>query len=110
MQYKSLLVSEETDVQINDEFGKVATLVSENKLGINMIKIKTIIFHRPHPKNLLLAATIPGNEKVLSATLIGIWLQSEMGIHVDNFAKICKQRLLSTNSILKVDFEAVINI
>ena len=56
-----------TDVQINDEFDKIAAWASENKLGINMAKTKEIVFHRPLPKNLLLPTTLPGIERVLSA-------------------------------------------
>ena len=46
----SLLGPEMTDVQINDEFDKVAAWASENKLGINIAKTKQIVFYRPHPK------------------------------------------------------------
>ena len=87
-----LLVPEKTDVQINYEFDKVVVWASKSKLGINIAKPKKIIFHRPYPKNLLLPATLPVIETVLSAKLLGVWLQYdlEMGIHVDNIiAKIC---------------------
>ena len=82
----NLLVSETTDVQINYEFDKVVVWASESKLGINIAKTKKIIFHKLHPKNLFLLATLPGIETVLSAKLLGVWLQYDlgMGIHVDN--------------------------
>ena len=91
----SLLVPEKTDVQINYAFDEVVAWASKNKLGINMAKTKEIVCHRPHPKYLLLPTILPGIERVLSAKLLGVWLQSdlEMSIHVDNIAKICKQRL-----------------
>ena len=115
----SLLVREKTDVQINYEFDDVVAWASDNKLGINMAKTKENVFHRPHPINLLLPTTLPGTERVLSAKLLGVFLQSDlrMGTHVDNIAKICKQRLylltqLSkqglSQSLLKVVFEAIV--
>ena len=65
-----VLIPEKTDVQINDEFDKVVAWASENKLGINMATTKEIVFHRPHPKNLLLPTTLPRIERVLSAKTI----------------------------------------
>ena len=75
----SVLVPEKTDVQINDEFDTVVAWASENKLRINMAKTKEIVFQTPHPKNLL-PTTLPGTERVLSAKLLGVWLQSDLGM------------------------------
>ena len=75
----SLLVPEKTDVQINYEFDNVVAWASENKLRIKMAKTKEIVFHKPHPKNLLPPTTLPGIERVLSAKLLGVWLQSDLG-------------------------------
>ena len=76
----SFLVSDKkTDVQINYEFDKVVAWASENKLGIIMAKTKEIVFHKPHPKNPL-PKTLPGIKRVLSAKLLGVWLQSDMGM------------------------------
>ena len=78
----SLLVTEETDVQINYEFDKVVAWASKNKLWINMAKTTEIVFHRPHPQNLLLPTTLPGIERVLSAKLLVVWLQSDLGMGI----------------------------
>ena len=75
----SLLVSEKTDVRINYDFGKVVAWVLENTLEINMAKTEKIVFHRPHPWNLLLPATLPEIERVLYAKRLGVWLQSDNG-------------------------------
>ena len=75
----SLLVLEKPAMQINDEFDKVAARASETRLEISMDKMKEIVFHRPHPKNLLLPTTLPGIERVLSAKLLGVCLQSDLG-------------------------------
>ena len=61
----SLLVPENTDVQIN-ELDKVAVWASENKLGINMSKNKEVVFHRPHPKKSTPANNISRNLKGLT--------------------------------------------
>ena len=47
-------------MRINYEFGKVVAWALENTLGINMAKTEKIVFHRPHPWNLLLPTTLPG--------------------------------------------------
>ena len=54
-------------------------------------------------KNLLLPTTLSGIERVLSAKLLGVWLQSDLGIgiHVDNIAKIYKQRLYLLTQLRK---------
>ena len=115
----SLLVTEKTDVQINYEFDNVVAWASESKVGIDVAKTKEIVFHRPRPKNLLLSTTLPESERGMSAKQLGICLQSDlgMGIHVDNIAKICKQRLCPvtqlnkhglSHSLLNFVFEAVV--
>ena len=73
-----LLVLGKTDVQIKYEFEKVVAWALENKLRINIAKTKEIVFHRHHPKNLLLPTTLPGIERVLSAKLLGVWLKSDL--------------------------------
>ena len=75
-----LLASEKTDVQIHDEFDTVVARASENRFGINTDKIKEIVFHRPHSKNVLLQRTLPEIERVLSVRLSGVWLQSDLGM------------------------------
>ena len=99
----SMPVSEKTDVQIKYKFSKVVAWASKNKLGINMAKTMEIVFHRPHPKNLLLPTTLPGIERVLSAKFLGVWLQSNFGmsIQVDSIARICKQRLYILTQLRK---------
>ena len=72
----SLLVLKKTTVQINDKLGKIAAMASENKLEINMANTKEIVVHRSYTQNLLLPTTLPGIERVLSAKLLGFWLQS----------------------------------
>ena len=89
------MAPEKTDVANKNQFYKVVACASENKRGINMVKIQEPVFHRPHPTNLLLPTTLSAIKRVLSAKLLGVWLQSDMGmgIHVDTIAKMCKQQL-----------------
>ena len=113
----SLLALEKTDMHIKYEFDKVAACFS-NKFGINMAKLKEIVVHRPQQKNILLPTTLRGIERVLSAKLLVVWLQSDlgMGIDVNNSSKyvsdcIYKLKCKKTRPVsnhLNVAFEAIV--
>ena len=47
----SLLVLENTDAQINDEFQNVLKWASQYKLTVNIAKTKEIVFHKLNPRN-----------------------------------------------------------
>ena len=46
----SVLVPENKDVDLADEFKNVLKWAELNKLKINMSKTKELVFHRPNPK------------------------------------------------------------
>ena len=43
----SLLVPEHTDVQLEDEFQVLKRWAADNKMTLNMLKTKELVFHRP---------------------------------------------------------------
>ena len=91
----SLLVPEQTDVEINEELNHVLKWAVDNKLTVNMAKTKELVFHRPNPTNIVPPTIMQEIERVLCAKLLGVWLQSDLGsrIHVEYVLHICNQRL-----------------
>ena len=70
----SLLVPEQTDVEINEEFKYVLKWAVDNKLTVDMAKTKQLVFHRPNPRNFVPPTVMQGIERVLCAKLLGVWL------------------------------------
>ena len=56
-----------------------------------MAKTKEIVFHRPYAGNVLFPSELPGIERVLCATLLGVWLQADIGMR-KQVDYICNQR------------------
>jgi len=52
----NLLVSSDSDTELVDEFDNVKAWASVNKMIINLLKTREIVFHRPNPKRYLSAA------------------------------------------------------
>ena len=52
MKIKSnLKISGRRRISDDDEFDKVIAWTLENKLGVNTVKTRENVFHRPHPKS-----------------------------------------------------------
>ena len=68
----SLLVPEQTDDEINEEFKHVLKWAVDNKLTVNMAKTKELVFHRPNPRNCVQPTVIQGIERVICAELLGV--------------------------------------
>ena len=49
----SLLVPEKTDVEMSEEFSNLIKWTADNKLTVNLAKMKEIVFHWPNPRNYL---------------------------------------------------------
>jgi len=91
----NLLVPENTDVELADEFCHVREWADRNGMVINLHKTKEIVLHRPHPSRLSLPESLEGIEQVQSAKLLGVVFQSTFSFvdHVDYILKICSQRI-----------------
>jgi len=66
-----------------------------NKLKLNTLKTKEIVFHRPRLPNRTLPPLFPGIERVSSVKIFGVVFTSTFSPeqHINNFIAICKQRL-----------------
>ena len=60
----SLLVPENTDVDLNDEYNHVMQWATINGMNINVAKTKDIVFHRPCPIKFHMCYSIDGIERV----------------------------------------------
>ena len=91
----NLLVPENTDVELADEFCHVREWADRNRMVINLDKTKEIVLHRPHPSRLSLPELLEGIEQVQSVKLLGVVFQSTFSFvdHVDCILKICSQRI-----------------
>jgi len=58
----NLLVLENTDVELADEFRHVIQWADDNKMIINQSKTKEIVFCRPSPKRLHMHPSVNGVE------------------------------------------------
>ena len=88
------MVPEKYDVDLSEELRNVLKWAEHNKLPVNMVKTKEIVFHRPNARNVLFPSVLPGIERVLCAQLLGVWLQVDMGMrkHVAYILHIGNQR------------------
>ena len=91
----SLLVPEKTDIEMSQEFSNIIKWSADNKLTVNLAKMKEIAFHKSNPRNYLPSAELNGIERVDIAKLLGVWLQNDMGAgkQVEYITRICNQRL-----------------
>jgi len=87
----NLLVPENTNVDLVDEFSNIREWVDKNGMVINFHKTKEIVLHRPHPGRWSLPKSLAGIEQVQSARLLGVIFQSTFTFvdHVDYILKIC---------------------
>lgn len=91
----NLLVPENSDVELKDEFSHIMDWSSRNGMIINMIKTKELVLHRPHPGKFSLPQSLEGIEQVQTAKLLGVIFQSSFSFvdHVDSILKVCSQRI-----------------
>ena len=91
----NLLVPENTDVEMADEYRHITQWADDNKMIINVTKTKEIVFRRPSPKRFHMSPSVDGIELVAAAKLLGVWIQDNFKIdrHVDYILSLCSQRI-----------------
>jgi hypothetical protein len=72
----SLLVPENTDVQLVQEFQHVLSWAANNHLIINPLKTKELVFRRPRVQHFHLPNVVDSIERVNSAKQLGVLFQS----------------------------------
>ena len=65
-----LLVPETSDVDIVTEFNSVKDWATQNKMVINFLKTKEMVFHRPNPRNIVYPPVLDSIERVRVAKLL----------------------------------------
>ena len=90
----NLLVPSDLDTELVDEFDNVKAWASVNKMIINLLKTKEIVFHRPNPKLVIYPPPLEHTEQVSNARLLGITLNENLrfDLHVNHMLKMCSQR------------------
>ena len=91
----NLLVPQNTDIPLSDEFSHIQLWAKCNGLIINFDKTKELVLHRPHPSKHSLPQSLEGIERVHTVKLLGVIFQSSFSFvnHVDAILKICSQRI-----------------
>jgi len=91
----NLLVPADTDVCLTEELNHVKHWADENRMVINILKTKEIVFRRPNPKQCITPVLIGEVQQVTSANLLGITLCDKLcfGVHIGNVLKMCSQRI-----------------
>jgi hypothetical protein len=91
----TLLVPENSNTDLSVEFEAVKAWAAENKLCINLVKTKEIVFHRPTPHHPIPPPPMSGIERVTVAKLLGVYLKENLSfsVHVDFIVRQCSQRM-----------------
>jgi len=70
----TLIVPENTDVSVTEKFEHINSWATVNKMILNLLKTKEIVFRRPGPKRLHTFPSVEGIELVEQAKLLGVIL------------------------------------
>ena len=91
----NLLVPENTDVSLGEEFSHLKDWAQDNGMIINLSKTKELVLHRPHPNKFSLPQSLEGIERVHTVKLLGVIFDSRINFvnHVDTVLKTCSQRI-----------------
>ena len=90
----TLLVPEHTDVSLEDEFSAMKHWSAINKMILNMLKTKEIVFHRPDPRLYVPPLSLADIERVNSVKLLGVLISDTLNFdeHVKYVLTVCGQR------------------
>ena len=73
----NLLVPENTDLSLDDEFTHIKEWAVKNYVNTNFDKTKELVFHQPHPTKWHVPRSLEGIEQVHMAKLLGVIFQSD---------------------------------
>ena len=99
----SLLVPEMNTVSLEEEFNHLQVWAQTNKLVINMLKTKEIVFHLPNPGGVVMPPPLTNIERVKFAKLLGVYIVDNLGAgkQIDFLLKTRKRQLYLLNQIKK---------
>jgi len=74
----NLLVLENTNCTLSEEFDHIKNWAIANKMVINMLKIKELVFYRPHPSRSHMPSAVDNTEQVKITRLLGVMLSGNL--------------------------------
>ena len=77
----TVVVPEKSDVSLPEEFDHIKVWATVNRMILNFIKTKELVFHRPGPKKLHMFPSIKSIELVEQAKLLGVILQNKFSVN-----------------------------
>ena len=91
----TLLNPENATVSMEDEIVNIMDWARKNKMTINMVKTKEMIFHQPNPKLIVFPNEMNCIQRVTAFKLLGILLKPELDFnnHASSIVTVCNQRL-----------------
>ena len=76
----SLLVPEINTVSLQEEFDHLQVWAQTNKLIINMLETKEIVFHRSNHRGLVMPSPLANINRVKFAKLLGVYIMDNLGV------------------------------
>ena len=91
----TLLNPENATVSLETEIANIMEWARKNKMTVNMVKTKEMIFHRPNPKLIVFPNQLDCIERVNAFKLLGMVLKPDLNFndHVSSLVTLCNQRL-----------------
>ena len=99
---KTLMVPENTDISLEDEFRHILHWSVQNKPTLNFTKTKEMIFHRPGPCRFIVPPPPVGIERVTTFKLLGVYPASTLSMEtqVNYVLSLVNQRLYLVNQLI----------
>ena len=91
----TLLNPENSTTSAEDEMANIINWANQNKMFINMIKTKEMVFHRPNPRPTVFPNELVQIQRVHTFKLLGVYLKPDLNFneHVSHMVTQCNQRL-----------------
>jgi hypothetical protein len=71
----TLLVPENTDIPLSQEFDNIKTWALQNKMIINFNKTKELVFYRPNPHHSVHPLPVDVIERIPEAKVLGVFFK-----------------------------------
>ena len=91
----TLLNPENAKTSAETEMKNILGWATRNKMIVNMLKTKEMVFHRPNPRQFICTSNLDEVERVNSFKLLGVYFKPDLSFsdHVSRLLTICNQRL-----------------
>ena len=99
----TLLCPENTGTSVELEMAHIIEWSKTNKLLLNLLKTKEMVFHRPNPRRILFPDKLQDIERVSEFKLLGVLLQTDLRFndYVSALVTVCNQRLYLLTQLKK---------